>query len=41
LSGLLSPDAAGCSLMLGLAALAIGLALAWRVLRQALAAREV
>jgi ribosomal protein S27AE/predicted heme/steroid binding protein len=41
LSGLLSPDVAGCSLMPGFAALAIGLALAWRVLRQAMAASEV
>ena len=41
LSGLLPEDAAGISLMLGFGALMIGLAMAARVLRQALAADDV
>lgn len=40
LSGLLPADAAGCSIMLDMVALMIGLALAWRVLRQAMAADD-
>jgi hypothetical protein len=41
LSGLLPEDAAGISLMLGFGALMIGLAMAARVFRQALAADDV
>jgi hypothetical protein len=41
LSTLLPQDVAGCSCMLGLAALIIGLALAWRVLQQARAVDKI
>jgi predicted heme/steroid binding protein/ribosomal protein S27AE len=41
LAQLLPQDVAGCSCMLGLLALAIGLALAWRVLKQARAVEKI